>query len=189
MSGLELLGVVASTAQLIAYVITVSSKLNEIRCKIRNAPKKLEQYDRQFKELIAIAKQMEENPPIQTKELDLCLTTIFAKTEAIKGILTNFEQSSKSRRRWNIMSGDLSRQLDECFGDVKNTMGNLVVLITSQNAYDQKELKELVLGYTKIATASTQISTTATPLSYSTESTLNLIEYERRKGALLFDLC
>ncbi|KAI0550539.1 hypothetical protein F4679DRAFT_583505 [Xylaria curta] len=179
MSGLEVLGALASVAQLVAYVITVSSKLNEIRCKIRHAPKRLEQYDRQFKELIAITQHMERNPPIQTKELDDCLATVLTRTKAIKEILVKFEQSSRSRRRWNIINGDLSRQLDECFKDVRNTMENIVVLILSQNAHDQKELKELVTG---IATATRQTTITTTPLSCPADDNAALAECAKRKA-------
>ncbi|KAI1125408.1 hypothetical protein F5Y10DRAFT_268131 [Nemania abortiva] len=152
MSGIEVLGVIASTAQLVAYAITVSSKLNEIRSKIRNAPKKIEQYQHQFEEVIAVAEYMQKNPPIQTEELKRYISAIVEKTTAIGLILKKFEESSRNRRRWNILSGELSRQLDESFGEIKNTMGNLLLLITSQNARDQRELKDLVLRAPGITT-------------------------------------
>ncbi|KAI1737763.1 hypothetical protein F4680DRAFT_205569 [Xylaria scruposa] len=183
MSGLEVLGVLASTAQLVAYIITVSSKLNEVRCKIRYAPKRLEQYDHQFKELIAITQLLGKNPPVQTKELDNCLATILDRTKAIKEILAKFEQLSRSRRRWKIINGDLSRQLDECFGDVRNTMENIVVLITSQNACDQKELKELVTG---IATATRQTTITTTPLLCPANDNVAAEGAKRKAGSHLF---
>ncbi|KAI1293199.1 hypothetical protein F5Y03DRAFT_333129 [Xylaria venustula] len=169
MSGLEFLGALASTAQLVAYVITVSSKLSEVRCQMRHAPKKLEQYDRQLKQLIAITRHMEQKPPIQTEDLQGCLATILARTRAIKDVLDKFEQSSKRRRRWVIINGDLSRQLDECFEDVRNTMENIVVLIVSQNAHGQRELKELMVG---IAATTIQTTTTSTPSSCPTDSTV-----------------
>ncbi|KAI0535035.1 hypothetical protein GGR58DRAFT_26286 [Xylaria digitata] len=186
MSGLEVLGIVASAAQLVAYVITVSSKLNEVRCKIRHTPKRLEQYNRQFKVQGAYCYRTAygQNPPIQTKELDGCLATIVARTGEIKEILTKFEQSSRSRRRWNIINGDLLRQLDECFKDVRNTMENVVVLIVSQNAHDQKELEELMIG---VATATRQTTTTTTPLSCPTDSNDTTAECTKMKaGSYLF---
>ncbi|RWA08276.1 hypothetical protein EKO27_g6837 [Xylaria grammica] len=184
MSGFEVLGAVVSIAQLGAYVLTVSCKLNEVRCKIRNAPKKLARYDRQLKEIVDITTQMEENPPIRTKELNDYLETIVDKTTAIEGVLTKFTQSSKSRQRWNIISGELCRQLDEYFGEVKSTMRHLVVLITSQGVHGQKELKELVLECTRVAATSTQASTT-TPSLRRTEGNFAPMECARRKGASL----
>ncbi|KAI0870807.1 hypothetical protein GGS24DRAFT_90624 [Hypoxylon argillaceum] len=159
MSGVEVLGVVASIAQLVAYAITVSSKLNEIRSKIRNAPKKLEQYSSQFKEVVTIAEYIQKNPPGETEELDLYISAIVSKTTAIHGILINFEKLSRNRRRWNIISGELSRQLDESFGDVKNTMGNLLVLIASQNSRDQRELRDFILRSSGVTTLPEQATT------------------------------
>ncbi|KAI0907521.1 hypothetical protein F4823DRAFT_551427 [Ustulina deusta] len=182
MSGLDVLGALASTGQLVGYVITVSSKLNEVRRKIRNTPKRLEEYDRQFKELVAIAKYIEKNPPIQTKELDLCLKAILAKTTTIREILSNFEQLSKGRQRWTIISGNLLQQLNECFGDVRNTMENLALLIASQNAHDQKEIKELILRSSGVPMTSAQAISTATPLLRSTENSHALAECEKRKA-------
>ncbi|KAI0112204.1 hypothetical protein GGR51DRAFT_557385 [Nemania sp. FL0031] len=182
MSGLEVIGAIASTAQLVAYVITVSSKLNEVRCNIRHTPKRLEHYDRQFKDLIAIIEHMKTNPSIRTKELDDCLTTILARAKAINGILEKFQQSSRSRRRWNIISGDLLRQLDECFRDVRNTMQNIVVLIVSQSAHDQHELKdelkELIAG---IAVAARQTSV-ITPVPRLANSNVALADCANRKA-------
>ncbi|KAI0804908.1 hypothetical protein GGR55DRAFT_306968 [Xylaria sp. FL0064] len=182
MSGLEVLGAVVSAAQLAGYVIALSSKLDEIRRKIRHAPRRLEQYDCQLKQLIAITYHMEQNPPMQTKELAECLSTLLARTRTIQETLVKFEQSSKTRRRWNIISGDLSRQLDECFGDVRNTMGNMVVLIVSQSSHGQKELKELMA---EIATAARQTTITATPLSCPADSNDTTAERTKRKGSLI----
>ncbi|KAI1349378.1 hypothetical protein F5Y01DRAFT_289456 [Xylaria sp. FL0043] len=185
MSGLEVLGAVVSTAQLAAYIITVSSKLDEIRRKIRHAPKRLDQYELQLKHLVTITRHMEQNPPLQTKELDEYLVTVQAKIEAIQETLAKFEQSSKSRRRWNIISGDLSRQLDECFGDVSNTMQNMVLLIVSQNSHGQTELKELMA---EMATATRQTTITATSLSCPANSHDTVAECMKRKaGSHLFE--
>ncbi|KAJ3580517.1 hypothetical protein NPX13_g26 [Xylaria arbuscula] len=183
MSGLEVLGAVACTAQLLGYVLTVSTKLNEVRSKIRHAPKKLEEYNCQLKDLIAITRHVEQNPPIQTEELKNCLATVEARIRSIQEILAIFEASSKNRRRWNIISGDLLRQLDGCFRDIRTTIENIVVLIVSQNAHSHKELKDLMK---EIITATTPTTTTPATSVHSSESVNSIVEYEKRKRSHLF---
>ncbi|KAI0182391.1 hypothetical protein EV127DRAFT_449670 [Xylaria flabelliformis] len=63
-------------------------------------------------------------------------------------------------------------------------MENIVVLIISQNAYDQKELKELMTG---IATATRQTTITTTPLLCSVNDNVASAEGAKRKaGSHLF---
>ncbi|KAI0442793.1 hypothetical protein F4803DRAFT_518038 [Xylaria telfairii] len=188
MSGLEVLGAVAGAAQLVGYVITASTKLNEVRFKIRHSTKRLEQYDVQFKQLIAIMHHIQQNPRIQTEELKNCLVTLADQTKSIQEILAKFERSSKSRRHWNIINGDFLRQLDECFGDIRTTMESVVVLIVSQNAHqnahNHKELKEFMKG---MVTATTQTMTTPAASICSTHSGDSIEEHEKRKlGSHLF---
>ncbi|KAI1178938.1 hypothetical protein F4777DRAFT_575590 [Nemania sp. FL0916] len=156
MSGLEVLGAVASTAQLLTYIITVSSSLGEVRYKIRNALQRLQQYNRQSTELVAITEQLMQNPPVRNKEFDVHVETLSSKVTAIRAILTDLNNLSRKRQRWNMMSSDLPRQLDEYFRDARNTMGNLIFLIVSQNAHDQKELMEHVQRQIGVAELSTK---------------------------------
>lgn len=158
MSGLEALGAFAAVAQLLAYAVPISSGFSDIRARIRGGPDRLQQYERQIKELEVVTARIDQNGALQGVEIKTCLVAILDNIEKAKKILTKFQQSPRAQQHWALLSGALTRKLDLLFVDIQKSMDHLTLMAVSGNAENQQAFR---IEIEKIATPALAKNTTA----------------------------
>jgi len=98
MAGVEVIGALASTAQLAYYVIQANSLVIEQFKRLRNAPIKFQQYADTATQLISIARVVQSNQWLQTESMASLLEAILARTEEIHNLLPKVQKHDKAAR-------------------------------------------------------------------------------------------
>ncbi|RYP82942.1 hypothetical protein DL769_001499 [Monosporascus sp. CRB-8-3] len=142
MSGFEGVAAVASVAQLLAYTISISSRINELRERIREAPRRLEQCSKQITQFAIIAKHVQQNTALQTPDVHPFLTAFVTQAEAIQEIFNKLFKASGKRRYWRIINGDCERKLEERFTDLQKTVHNFTLYMASSNASATQQMNQ-----------------------------------------------
>lgn len=95
MSGVEVLGALASAAQITFYIIQTSSLIVEQCKRLRNASVKFQQYADTASQLIGSARVVESNKWLQTENMAVLLREILARTKEIHDLLPKVQKSEK----------------------------------------------------------------------------------------------
>lgn len=108
MSGLEILGVVASAMQLADFGFKITNTLLEIFDRVQNYPDKIRSHLCQVKQLIEIARLISENSCLHTRTVNTHLKSISAVVLELKTTLehlaANYRRKSVRRRYLQIVA-------------------------------------------------------------------------------------
>src|SRR6266536_2934537 len=91
MSGLEILGAVASAVQLADTFIKIATSTIDLFSRVRDAPETIRKRIETVKHLIDIAKLIEHNPSLQTPLIASVLTRARADADKLLKILTKID--------------------------------------------------------------------------------------------------
>ena len=114
MSGIEIVGLLASAGQLVSYSIKITTSLNEIYQRVQDAPKRISQHSIQIKQLISTTKLIQQQQLLQTA---LVFTHINATLEQAKSLCTILEQLTQDysrgsiRRYWKILTATKEKEI------------------------------------------------------------------------------
>ncbi|KAA6408307.1 MAG: hypothetical protein FRX48_08049 [Lasallia pustulata] len=95
MSGVEVLGIMASVAQITQCAISITSAIAEIYGTVQAAPARVQQGSEQLERLLVTADMIKENRMIQTKSVEAHLAAIVADVNALRVLLSRLATSSK----------------------------------------------------------------------------------------------
>jgi len=98
MTGIEVLGAMASAAQIAFYVIQTSSLIIEQFKRLRNAPIKFQQHSETATQLIGIARVVQSNQWLQTESMASLLKGILGKVEEVHKLLPKVQKHDKAAR-------------------------------------------------------------------------------------------
>lgn len=136
MSGLEILGVVASALQVLAYGISIASSIAAIYERVKNAPQQYHEYAYQITLLINTARSIEQNPVLQQIEDVHCyLTATLVEAKALKSILDRatigFAKNSVKTKYWSVIKGSQQRKIFQHFENLQQKKTALLLCIST----------------------------------------------------------
>ena len=133
MSGIELVGLLASASQLVIYSIKITTSLSEIYQRIQDAPLKIKQHSDQIKQLIDTSEFVRQHPLLQTDQVHIHIN---ATLEQAKCLSTVLEQLSKDytrgsiRRYWKILTANKEKEILANFDRLEKEKSALVLSIS-----------------------------------------------------------
>lgn len=114
MSGIEIVGLLASASQLVVYSIKITTCLADICQRVKDAPLRIEQHSDQIRHLVSIARFVEEHHLLQTAHVQ---AQINATLEQAKTLLETLEQLTEDysrgtiRKYWKILRGAKEKEI------------------------------------------------------------------------------
>ena len=133
MSGIELVGLLASASQLVSYSIKITTSLSEIYQRVQDAPLKIKQHSDQIKQLIDTAEFVQQHPLLQTEQVHIHIN---ATLEQAKSLFTVLERLSKDytrgsiRRYWKILMANKEKEILANFDRLEKEKSALVLSIS-----------------------------------------------------------
>lgn len=136
---MEGLAAVAAAMQLVDYGLSMADSISALVERIRTAPKRFEQYAQQVDRLVLTAREIEQNPDLQTRVVCCYLTATLAEAKAAQHILDHFLVDSRKRRYWGVISGKSQRKILEHLDNLHHSVAELSLCIMSINMTQSKE--------------------------------------------------
>lgn len=136
MSGVEVLGIVASTIQLADYALRISNTLLEILERLQEYPARLHSYVDQVSYLIETARLVEVTPSLQTPTIHAHIRkTLAAAIElqtTLERLASDYSQKSRTHRYFQIiLKGAFEeKQLTAKFGSLERQKSDLIFSIS-----------------------------------------------------------
>jgi hypothetical protein len=139
MSGVEVVGIIASAAQLAQYGLLFIGFLSATHEKIRDAPGEIEQHLSQIHQLLGIIDYIQQSTspqnPIVLTNLDFIHRQAKQLADVLNRILRRYRKSS-IKFYWQIVRGREEKQISAIFGNLEKTKSALTLYVASS----QKDL-------------------------------------------------
>ena len=133
MSGIEIVGLLASAAQLVTYSLKITTSLYEISQRIQDAPKRIRQHSIQINQLISTTQLVQQQQLLQTAHV---LTHINATLEQAKSLCAILEQLTEDysrgsvRRYWRILTATKEKEILANFDRLEKEKSALILCIS-----------------------------------------------------------
>ena len=133
MSGIEIVGLVASASQLISYSIKITTCLSEIYQRVQDAPMRIRQHSDQIRQLLSTAQLVEKHHLLQTAHVH---AHINATLEQAKTLSATLEQLTKDytrgsiRRYWKILIATKEKEILANFDRLEKEKSALLLCIS-----------------------------------------------------------
>lgn len=137
MSGVEVLGIVASVIQITQYAMSITSKVAEIYGAVESAPARVQQGSDQLQRLCATVELIKDNPMIQTESVEAHLDAIVADAKTLHGMLSRLATSSKKsfKRYLRVWLGNFEeRQIVAQFDKIEKEKTALILSLIEIHA-------------------------------------------------------
>lgn len=135
MSGLEVIGGLASTAQLVAYAVKAAAFLSDIYERLKHAPERIEQHAHQLKRLIDIILHIKDTHSRHTKlvfaQLDCTIAQACSLRDILIKVLGQYTQPSLRRRYWKRLKGKKERQILIALQNLEREKTQLTLCLTA----------------------------------------------------------
>ncbi|KAI9806988.1 MAG: hypothetical protein M1833_002646 [Piccolia ochrophora] len=134
MSGLEIVGVLASAAQLANYCVKITISITELYRSVREAPKRIKPRENQIRQLIHTTEQIKQHRVLQTAVVQCHIHATLVEATALYEILDQTaRQYSRGaiRRYWKVLSASKERLIDESFDKIEREKSALTLCITT----------------------------------------------------------
>lgn len=115
MSGIEVVGILASTAQLITYILRISTYFEEICEKVQGAGQEFKKHSGQIQQLTLIAEDVKRHPLLQTDTIHSHVKALLGDAETLctildhviaqygRGLIRKFFWAIKSHKERDIL--------------------------------------------------------------------------------------
>lgn len=166
MSGVEVLGIMASVIQITQCAISITSTIARIYGTVEAAPERVQQGPEQLRQLLVTADMIKENRVIQTKNVAAHLAAIITYANTLHGMLSRLATSSKK---------SIKKNLRVCLGNLEERK------MIEQFEKIEKEKTALILSIVEVhsslsnATLDTVRRLTVSSTLYNPDRTLTLI--------------
>lgn len=109
MSGLEVLGAIASAAQLATYVVKAAIFLSDIHERLKSAPGRIAQHAHQIARLVEVVLYIKDNELIYTKlvfaQLEHTIEEASNLRKLLIKVLGQYTSPSIRKKYWNLLKG------------------------------------------------------------------------------------
>ena len=136
MSGLELLGLIASIAQLITTGVQVADAIKTISHRYRHGPLRAESHLRNIQHVVAAAKIVKESHTLHTELIHTHVCALLTHTEQLQNVLVAVSkayQRSPFHRYWTAFRGGKEKIIDRIFQSLEKEKTSLILLITGSS--------------------------------------------------------
>ncbi|KAF4625423.1 hypothetical protein G7Y89_g12744 [Cudoniella acicularis] len=151
MSGLEILGGLASAAQIAVYAVKAASFLSDIHERLKKAPERIQQHASSIKRLIDIILHIQETHSLHTTivftQLNHTISRAFDLRDLLVKVLGEYTQPSFRRRYWKLLKGRKEKQILAALQSLEREKTGLSLCLTTV----QTELLHDVRREVKIA--------------------------------------
>lgn len=126
-----MLATAATTGQLITNCFQIAITISELRDRVKNAPLRFAQYARYFEQLDTTAKDIRNNPNLQSQVVYSFVSATLKETEAAQIVLDRFLKSSRKRRYLGVINGRLERNINEHLDNLDRIVQAFCLCISS----------------------------------------------------------
>lgn len=148
MTGLETLGAVVSTAQIITYIGSIVSTIDTVRTQIRDGPSRIQQQDEQLTFLASLVESVRGISSLHTEQVATRLDIIAQKVDELHRILTKYlsDLQTKSPKRFLVAITALKaeRQISQSLAVLECDKSSLLLHITKVNGSTLQSVHKLV---------------------------------------------
>ena len=133
MSGIEVVGLVASASQLLVYSIKITTNLSEICQRVQDAPLIVKQRSDQIKQLISTAEFIQQNRHLQTAQVLIHLKETLEQAKTLSTTLERLEKDysrGSLRRCWKILIATKEKAILANFDRLEKEKSALVLSIS-----------------------------------------------------------
>lgn len=133
MSGIEVVGLMASASQLALYSIRIITCVSEIVQKVQDAPARIRQHSDQIRQLVSTAQLIEQHHLLQTVQVH---AHIKAALEQAKTLSATLEQLTKDysrgpiRRYWIVLKATKEKEILANFDRLETEKSALLLCIS-----------------------------------------------------------
>ena len=115
MSGVEIVGLLASVSQLAGHALNIYSSISDIYHKIQNAPRVIQEHAGHIRQLINTAELICEHKLLQTDCINSQIISTLDQARLLSAILEKVKKDYLHghlvRRYWKILKGDREREI------------------------------------------------------------------------------
>jgi hypothetical protein len=112
---MEVVGALASSAQLAAYVVKSAAFLSDLYERLKNAPDRIQQDANHIKRLIEIILHIKETRSLHTTlvfaQLEYTISQAYSLRDLLVKVLGQYTQPSFRRRYWKLLKGKKEKQI------------------------------------------------------------------------------
>lgn len=133
MSGIEIIGFMASASQLVIYSIKITTCVSEIWQRVQDAPLKVRQHLDQIRHLISTARLVEEHHLLQTAHVHTHIKATLEQAKSLSAILEQLTQDysrGSIRRVWKILKATKEKEILASFDRLEKEKSALLLCIS-----------------------------------------------------------
>ena len=133
MSGIEIIGLVASASQLALYSIKITTCLAEICKRVQDAPVRIRQHSDQIRQLQSTVQLVQQNHLLQTAHVYAHINATLEQAKTLSAIL---EQLTKDysrgsiRKYWKILKATREKEILDIFDRLEKEKSALILCIS-----------------------------------------------------------
>ena len=133
MAGVEVLGVLAAASQLTEQSLKIANIISDLYSKVRDAPESIRKQSVQVGQLIEIARQIKQNPSLQTALVESILRNCVGEAEKLQEILERISiaaEDGRVRKLWKALDGvGKEKRILALFAKLEQEKSSLVLCI------------------------------------------------------------
>ena len=134
MSGVEVIGLLASVSQLAGHALNIYSSISEIYHKIQNAPRIIQEHAEHIKHLIKTAELINEHELLQTDCINSQIISTLNQARLLSATLDkvkrDYLRGRVVRRYWKIVKGDREKEILASLKQLDQERSALVLCIS-----------------------------------------------------------
>ncbi|KAL6713117.1 hypothetical protein ACLMJK_009238 [Lecanora helva] len=134
MSGIEVVGLLASASQLAAYIVKISRSVFEIYCRVQNAPKRIQEHTEQIEQLIATARLIQKYRQLHTNNVNAHTVCTLKQARLLHEILVKVKEEygceTSLKRHWRRLKGTCEKEILAGFERLEKEKSALLLSIS-----------------------------------------------------------
>ncbi|CAF9940461.1 hypothetical protein IMSHALPRED_002036 [Imshaugia aleurites] len=133
MSGIEIIGLVASASQLALYSIKITTCLGEICQRVQNAPARIRHHSDQLRQLVSTAQLVQEHRLLQTAHVHAHINATLEQARTLSAILEQLTidySRGSIRRYWKILKATREKEIQANFDRLEKEKIALILCIS-----------------------------------------------------------
>ena len=133
MSGIEVVGLLASLSQLTSYGIKITISIKDIYQRVQNAPQKIQEHAQQIRQLINIATTIKRHTFLHHKEVEIHVEATLGQAKSLKNTLDDIQSEylrGSVRKYWNILRKSQEKEILASFERLEKEKSALQLCIS-----------------------------------------------------------
>lgn len=146
MSGLEVIGIIASASQLVRYVLEIIDYTGNISTLVKGTSCPFQQHKEHLETLVTAVQTIRQTPLLQTRLIKSHLDSLLDRTEVLRSHLERYTvvvpRRSLSRIWTALLAHKAEGQILKDLATLEREKSNLLLCITSSYGFILHEIKE-----------------------------------------------